>query len=130
MSKRRPPPLLPRAQLLDAINSNPAPKSTRKHPSAIFDGHLHLWASPEIIEKLDWAFESKEAEQATRAVRSDHGASRYMQSIKNLQEKGKARHTGATYVQIESRHAPGQWEHALREIEWLVALRVVDATAV
>lgn len=85
MSKRRPPPLLPRAQLLEAINSNPnTAKSTRQHPSAIFDGHLHLWETPEIIEKLDWAFEGKEVERATRAIRSNHGAARYMQGVQNL----------------------------------------------
>ena len=104
---------MPKEQLLSAINRSPPAQQGR--PTQVYDSHVHLWAGKEILDSLYW---QRDAPAAVQVVKADHDATHYIASTMLLTDQQKEKFAGATYVQIEVDHKPGQWDAALYEIEW------------
>ena len=101
---------MPKEVIQAAIANDPYARTrTRQKPAAIWDAHIHLWATPRILKKLDW-----NQSPQTEVVQDDHGAQRYLDSL----AESRIEIAGLTYVQIEIRHDKGVWEHAIDEMKW------------
>ena len=104
---------MPKERLLSAINQSPPAQKGR--PTHVYDSHVHLWAGKDILDALYW---QKDAPASVNVVVGDHNATNYIASTRVLTDRHKEKFAGATYVQIEVDHKPGQWQDALNEIRW------------